>query len=185
ARSPRRHRCGPCRPGRGRSYARRRAMKARRYQLRKDAVAIIEHGHPWIFREQMSSAAQVFGDGQWLRLVDGENRVVGHGIYESDGAIAIRVLRTGADVPDAAWLRDTLAAALAKRTSLAAQTSGVRLVHGESDGIPAVVVDRFGDVLVVSSYSAGADALARFVARELVAYSVDVDVHVPRPRARP
>lgn len=161
-------------------------MKPRRYQLRKDAVAIVERGHPWIFREQMSSAAQVFGDGQWLRLVDGANRVVGHGIYESDGAIAIRVLRTGAEVPDAAWLRDTLAAALAKRLALAGETTGIRLLHGESDGIPAVVVDRFGDVLVVSSYSTGAEALARFVARELVAYSVDVDVHVDvsHPRAR-
>lgn len=158
-------------------------MKPRRYQLRKDAVAIVERGHPWIFRDQMSSAAQVFADGQWLRLVDGANRVVGHGIYESERAIAIRVLRTGAEVPDAAWLRGTLEAALAKRTALASQTTGIRLVHGESDGIPAVVVDRFGDVLVVSSYSAGADAIARFVARELVAYSVDV--HLSRPRARP
>ena len=55
-------------------------MKPRRYQLRKDAAAIIERGHPWIFREQLSSAANVFTDGQWLRLVDGQNTVVGHGI---------------------------------------------------------------------------------------------------------
>jgi len=46
-------------------------MIPRRYQLRKDAVAIARRGHPWIFREQMSSAANVFADGQWLRLVDG------------------------------------------------------------------------------------------------------------------
>lgn len=142
-------------------------MKPRRYQLRKDAIAIVRRGHPWIFREQLSSAADVFGDGDWLRLVDGTNQVIGHGIYESEGAIAIRMLRTGAAPPDAAWLRDTLAAALAKRAPLAAHTDGIRLVHGESDGIPAVVVDRFADTLVVSSYSAGADALARYVAHVL------------------
>jgi 23S rRNA (cytosine1962-C5)-methyltransferase len=142
-------------------------MKPRRYQLRKDAVAIAGRGHPWIFREQMSSAAQVFADGQWLRLVDGANQVLGHGIYESDGAIAIRMLRSGAAAPDAAWLRDTLHAAIARRASLAATTDGIRLLHGESDGIPAVVVDRFGDTLVVSSYSTGADAIARYVARVL------------------
>jgi 23S rRNA (cytosine1962-C5)-methyltransferase len=138
-------------------------MRARRYQLRKDAVAILERGHPWLFRDQLSSAAGVFGDGDWLRLVDGANRVVGHGIYEAEGAIAIRILRTGPDKPDAAWLRGQLGAALRRRTALAARTDGIRLVHGESDGIPAVVVDRFGDTLVVASYSAGADAIARYV----------------------
>ena len=143
-------------------------MKPRRYQLRKDAAAIVERGHAWIFRDQMSSAAQVFGDGQWLRLVDGQNRVIGHGIYEREGAIAIRVLRRGEQPPDAAWLRGALDTALAKRVDLAATTTGIRLVHGESDGMAAVVVDRFGDTLVVSSYSAGTDAIARFVARQLV-----------------
>lgn len=139
-------------------------MKARRYQLRKDAVAIVLRGHPWIFREQLSSAAGVFHDGDWLRLVDGDNQVVGHGTYEAEGAIAIRVVRTGPDRPDAAWVRSQLTAALRRRTALVARTDGIRLVHGESDGLPAVVVDRFGDTLVVASYSAGTDALARYVA---------------------
>ncbi len=142
-------------------------MKPRRYQLRKDAVAIIERGHPWIFREQLSSAATVFADGQWLRLVDGQNNVIGHGIYEAEGAIAIRMLDRGATAPDAAWLRTTLDAALARRSELAKHTDGIRLVHGESDGLPAVVVDQFGDTAVVASYSPGSDALARYVGHAL------------------
>ncbi len=142
-------------------------MKPRRYQLTKQAVAIIGRGHPWIFRDQTSSAARVFRDGDWLSLVDGANRVVAHGIYEAEGAIAIRVLRRGTERPDAAWLRAQLAAAVARRAELAARTDGIRLVHGESDGIPAVVADRFGDTLVATSYSAGADALARYVALAL------------------
>src|SRR5687767_9947134 len=142
-------------------------MKARRYQLRKDAVAIVERGHPWIFRDQLSSAAGVFRDGDWLRLVDGTNRVVAHGIFEAQGAIAIRILRRGAEAPDAAWLRGQIETAIARRAPLEARTTGIRLVHGESDGIPAVVADRFGDTIVVSSYSAGTDAIARYVARTL------------------
>jgi 23S rRNA (cytosine1962-C5)-methyltransferase len=140
-------------------------MHPRRYQLRKDAVAIVAGGHPWLFREQMSSAAEVFRDGDWLRLVDGGNRIVGHGIYQAEGAIAVRVLSTGEQLPNAAWLRERITAALARRAELARTTDGVRLVHGESDGIPAVVADRFGDVIVVASYATGADALARYVAR--------------------
>jgi 23S rRNA (cytosine1962-C5)-methyltransferase len=142
-------------------------MIPRRYQLKKDAVAIIEREHPWLFRAQMSSAAGVFADGQWLRLVDGANRVIGHGIYEAEGAIAIRILRRGPDTPDAMWVRAQLSAAIARRGELAARATGIRLVHGESDGLPAVVIDRFGDVAVVASYSAGADAIARFVASAL------------------
>lgn len=142
-------------------------MKSRRYQLTKDALQIIARGHPWLFRDQLSTAATVFRDGDLLRLVDGTNAVVGYGTYEAEGAIAIRILRRGPDRPDATWLTTTLAAALARRDVLAARTTGIRLVHGESDGIPAVVADQFGDTIVVTSYSAGSDALARFVARAL------------------
>lgn len=142
-------------------------MKPRRYQLTKDAVAIVLRGHPWIFRDQLSSAAQVFRDGDLLRLVDGANQVIAHGTFESEGAIAIRIVRRGPDKPDAAWLRATLDAAIAKRAPLVERTNVMRLVHGESDGIPAVVVDRYDTTIVVTSYSSGSDAYARFIGRAL------------------
>lgn len=141
-------------------------MKPRRYQLRKEAVGVALR-HPWIFRDHLSSAASVFRDGEPLRLVDGSNRVVGYGFYEASGAIAIRVVRRGPAPPDAAWLRGQLTAAVVRRAELATRTDAIRLVHGESDGIPAVVVDRFADTLVVSSYAAGADAFARYAAHVL------------------
>ena len=138
-------------------------MTPRRYQLRKDALAIVQRGHPWIFRDQLSSAAGVFRDGDWLRLVDGQNRVVAFGVFEAEGAIAIRILRRGEHRPDAAWFTAQLAAALERRGSLVARTDAIRLVQGESDGLPAVVIDRFADTLVATSYSAGTDALARYL----------------------
>ena len=145
-------------------------MKPRRYQLRKEAVGVALR-HPWIFRDHLSSAASVFRDGEPLRLVDGSNRVVGYGFYEASGAIAVRVVRRGPAPPDAAWLRGQLTAAVARRAELATRTDAIRLVHGESDGIPAVVVDRFADTLVVSSYAAGADAFARYAAHVLAGTS--------------
>lgn len=141
-------------------------MTPRRYQLRKEAVGVALR-HPWIFRDHLSSAATAFRDGDLLRLVDGGNRVIGYGFYEATGAIAIRILRRGPAPPDAVWLRGLLAASVARRAELAVRTDAIRLVHGESDGIPAVVIDRFADTLVVSSYSAGADALARYAAHAL------------------
>jgi len=141
-------------------------MKPRRYQLRKEAVGVALR-HPWIFRDHLSSAATVFHDGEPLRLVDGSNRVIGYGFYEASGAIAIRVVRRGPAPPDAAWLRGQLTAAVGRRAELATRTDAIRLVHGESDGLPAVVVDRFAETLVVSSYAAGADAFARYAAHVL------------------
>ena len=141
-------------------------MTPRRYQLRKEAVGAALH-HPWIFRGHLSSAASVLRDGELLRLVDGGNRVVGYGLYEASGAIAIRMLRRGPEAPDAAWLRARIAAAVGRRAALAERTDALRLIHGESDSLPAVVVDRFADTLVVTSYSAGADLLARYAARVL------------------
>ncbi len=142
-------------------------MRPRRYQLTKDAIAILDRGHPWLFRAQLSTAAQVFADGDWLRLVDGQNKVVAHGIYESEGAIAIRLLRRGPAPVDATYLNDVLRAALTRREPLAKRTNAMRLVQGESDGLPAVAIDRFANTLVVSSYSAGADLLARYAAHAL------------------
>lgn len=139
-------------------------MTFRRYQLRKPSVDVVASGHPWIFRGQLSSAAAVFADGQWLRLVDGGNQVVGHGMYEAHGAIAIRVLERGPRVPDAAWVTEKVIAALARRAALRAETDALRAVHGESDHLPAVVVDVYRDTAVLSTYSTGADALGRLVA---------------------
>lgn len=142
-------------------------MTPRRYQLKKEAAGVVMSDHPWIFRDTLSSAAQVFRDGDWLKLVDGSNKVLGYGFYEAEGAIAIRVLRRGDSPPTAAWVKQKLTAALAKRAELAKRTTGIRLVHGDSDGLPAVVVDRFGDTLVAQSYARGADALTRYCATVL------------------
>lgn len=145
----------------------RRLTQPRRYQLNKAAVGVVASGHPWIFRKQVSSAAEVFSDGQWLRLVDGDNRVVGWGCFQKVGAIAIRVLRQGSEPPRAAYFEEMLRRALARRDQLRGTTDGFRAVHGESDGIPAVTADVYGDVAVVSSYARGADPVARLLTRAL------------------
>ncbi len=142
-------------------------MKPRRYQLRKSSIDLVATGHPWIFRGQLSSAAAVFRDGQWLQLVDGGNQVVGHGIYQAEGAIAIRLLERAGRMPDAAWVGEKVAAALARRAPLRAETDAFRAVNGESDGLPAVVIDVYRDTAVLSTYSNGADALGRVAAAEV------------------
>lgn len=136
----------------------------KRYQLTKEALSVLKGGHPWIFRRQLSSAASVFENGQWLRLVDGANEVVGYGFYHDVGAIGIRILRAGVEPPNAEWARGRLRAALDRRSVLRRETNAFRAVHGESDGLPAVTADVYDDVAVVSSYARGADSVARLCA---------------------
>lgn len=144
-----------------------RLTRPRRYQLTKEALSILRSGHPWIFRRHVSSAASVFDNGQWLRLVDGGNQVVGYGFYHDVGAIAIRILRQGAEPPRADWARALVRVAVEKRSELRRQTGAFRAIHGENDGLPAVTADVYSDVAVVSSYALGADPVARLCARLL------------------
>ena len=144
-----------------------RLTKPRRYQLTKEAVSILKSGHRWIFRRHVSSAASVFESGQWLRLVDGANQVVGYGFYHDVGAIAVRVLRQGTEPPGVEWARSLVRAAIDRRSVLRRETGAFRAIHGENDGLPAVTADVYSDVAVVSSYARGADPVARLCARLL------------------
>jgi 23S rRNA (cytosine1962-C5)-methyltransferase len=162
----------------------RRARRTpQRFQLNKHAKAAIDRGHPWVFRDQLSSAASALADGQWLALYDGANQIVGHGIYEASGAIGIRVVSRGPARPDAAYFRGKIDAALAAREELRKETDAFRAIHGESDGLPAVVIDVFADTLVVQTYSAGTEALGRFAAGH-VAKAVGATHVVLKPARR-
>jgi 23S rRNA (cytosine1962-C5)-methyltransferase len=154
-----------------------------RYQLNKHALQIVEAGHPWLFRDQLSSAAGALADGQWLRLVDGQNRVVGHGIHEAEGAIGVRVIARGDTRPDAAHFGRAVDAALARREALRAETDAFRAIHGESDGLPAVVIDVFAQTVVLQTYSLGSEALGRWAAAR-VARAVGATAIVDKPAQR-
>lgn len=161
-----------------------RALRTpQRYQLNKHALAVIAGGHPWVFRDQLSSAATALADGQWLALYDGANQIVGHGIYQAEGAVAIRIVARGPARPDAASLGAVIDAALARREPLAAETDAIRALHGESDGVPGVVVDVFGDVVVVQTYVPGARALGRWAAAR-VARALGKPTIVEKPPRR-
>lgn len=139
-------------------------FRPRRYQLKKEAARAVREGHPWIFRGSLSSAAGVFEDGQWLALVDGSNETLGFGVFEAEGAVAIRLLRAGDKPPDSKWVRKAVDRALARRADLRHQTEGFRALNGESDGLPGVVLDVYGRIGVLQTYSAGVDALGRYAA---------------------
>lgn len=135
----------------------------RRYQLNKKGSIQVRNDHPWIFTGNLSSAAEIFRPGQWLKLYDGENKILGYGIYSGDERIGIRVFHNGDSLRNRFFFKK-LREVIKKKESVAAETNAVRWLNGESDGFPGITVDQYAQYLVVQYYSPSLYGLARLIA---------------------
>jgi 23S rRNA (cytosine1962-C5)-methyltransferase len=114
-------------------------------------------GHPWIYRGDLVDVRAAAGDRVAVRGPRG--RILGQALYSDRSQIAIRML-TRADAPaDDELLTRRIETAIAFRQSLGIEASAYRLVHGEADLLPSLVVDRYGEYLVVQALSQGMDRL--------------------------
>ena len=126
----------------------------------------IHNGHPWIYRSDVAAVDAAGGDVVAVRASNG--RPLGHAMFSDQSLITLRMIARG-DAPLAgSWLRDRLRAALAYREALAIDASAFRLVHGEGDLLPSLVVDRYNDVLVIQTLSQGMARLQGEIVAALV-----------------
>ncbi len=123
--------------------------------LQKDLARHLRAGHPWVFKKALERPPRGLPAGAIVDVLEG-GRFVARGYYDPHSAIAVRVLtREPAEAIDGAFWRRGVARALAMRRELVRGTTGYRLVHGESDGLPGVVADRYDRWAVLKLYSAG------------------------------
>jgi 23S rRNA (cytosine1962-C5)-methyltransferase len=94
-----------------------------------------------------------------VRVVGSRGRVIGHALYSDKSEIALRLVTRSAEPVDAAFWRGRLRDAIRFRAALEIDATAYRLVHGEADRLPSLVVDRYGDVLVVQALSQAVDRL--------------------------
>jgi 23S rRNA (cytosine1962-C5)-methyltransferase len=126
-------------------------------------------GHPWIYRSDVDQVDARSGD-----LVEvvvergGRGRPIGHALFSDQSEITLRMIAFGPAAPPAAFVKDRLAAAIAYRDSLALDATAYRLVHGEADRLPSLIVDRYGDYLVIQALSQGIDRRVPEIAAALV-----------------
>jgi 23S rRNA (cytosine1962-C5)-methyltransferase len=131
------------------------ALAEARLPLQKDLARHLRAGHPWVFRKAVERAPRSLPAGAIVDVVEGE-RFVARGYYDPHSAISVRILtREPAEGIDGAFWRRRVARALALRRELVHGTTGYRLLHGESDGLPGVVADRYDRFAVLKLYSAG------------------------------
>lgn len=111
-------------------------------------------GHAWIFRSDVSAPPSA-GPGV-VRARDARGKLLGWALWSPASEIALRLLdRDPAAAINAHWWRQRIASALQRRAGLDRDASAFRLVHGEGDGLPSLVVDRYDRWLVVQLLSAG------------------------------
>jgi 23S rRNA (cytosine1962-C5)-methyltransferase len=124
-------------------------------RLQKDLARHLRAGHPWVFRKAIEKAPKGLAAGTIVDVTD-DGRFVARGYLDPHSAITVRILtREPAEAIDADFWRRRVARALALRRELVHGTTGYRMVHGESDGLPGVVADRYGAFAVLKLYSAG------------------------------
>ncbi len=126
----------------------------------------IRNGHPWIYRSDIVQASA--GPGDVVRVLDSRGRTIGHALYSDRSEITLRMFTRGAEPPTPGTWRERLRQAIDFRAGLAIDATAWRLVHGEADLLPSLIVDRYGDYLVVQALSQGVDRAMPLITELLV-----------------
>jgi len=129
-----------------------------RLRLRVTAVAEskLRRGHPWLFGDSIQDQNRDGATGEIAVVYDRRDQFLAVGLFDRDSPIRLRILHSGKPQEiDRNWWLDRLRACLARRGGLFdAETTGYRCINGESDGWPGLVLDRYGQTLVLKLYTA-------------------------------
>ena len=129
-------------------------------------VERLRSGHPWVYRNDVRSAQAEAG--AIVRVMDERGRFHGRAFYSDKSQIAVRLL-TRENVPvDRAFFAERLRRAAAYRETVVENTDAYRVVHGEADLLPSIVIDRYGDYLVLQTLSQASERQKDLIVEILV-----------------
>ncbi|GAB4521980.1 MAG: 23S rRNA (cytosine(2499)-C(5))-methyltransferase [Anaerolineae bacterium] len=131
-------------------------MKRLALHVTRHAERALREGHPWLFDQSITKQNQDGQPGDLAVIFDHKNRFLAIGLYDPVSPIRVKVLHhTTSTQINRAWFIEKIAQAVLRRAPLMeSETNGYRLIHGENDGLPGLVVDRYADTLVIKLYSA-------------------------------
>ncbi|CAN5649695.1 23S rRNA (cytosine(2499)-C(5))-methyltransferase [soil metagenome] len=140
------------RPGEGGGGTGGRRLAIR---LHAGAERAVRRGHPWVFAEGIRQQRHEGLAGDLAVVFDRDNRFLAIGLYDPASPIRIRILHRGSpETIDGDWFAARISAAFeCRRPLLETDTTAFRIVHGENDGLPGLVVDQYGDSMVVKLYT--------------------------------
>lgn len=138
--------------------------------LRKGKEQSLERFHPWVFSGAVGHIPDNIEEGDTVKVLSFDGKTIGTGHYQI-GSIMVRMLTWGDTVIDASLYRERLKAAYGLRRALKLinrHNNAYRLVHGEGDFLPGLVVDVYGDTAVLQAHSPGMHFARDIIAAELV-----------------
>lgn len=142
----------------------------RELRLRRGKEESLDRFHPWVFSGALTSMPDDVDEGSLVRVVAHDGRVMGVGHFQI-GSIAVRMLSFDDTPVDAGFFRTRLAEALRLRQTLGLMrpdNTAFRLVHGEGDFLPGLVIDIYGHTAVVQAHSPGMHYARDIIAEALV-----------------
>lgn len=119
----------------------------------------VRSGHPWVYRSDIADVVDADA-GAIVEVRGPRNRLLGHALFSDQSQITIRMISRDETPIDEAFWRARLDAAIKFRDSLQINATAFRLVHGEADLLPSLIVDRYDEYLVMQTLSQGMDRLA-------------------------
>lgn len=121
-------------------------------------------GHPWVYRNQ-TRGGEYLRSGAWVHLRCGNFNAIG--MWDATSPIAVRIF-SRTTVPNAAWFQERVSEAWEIRASIrASDTNAYRWLYGEGDGVPGVVVDRYGDYAIIQTYAESLETLVPLIVAAL------------------
>lgn len=127
----------------------------------------VRGGHPWVYRSDIADVAGA-DPGAVVEVHGPRQRLLGHALFSDQSQITIRMVsRDDTPIDDAFW-RGRLESAIRFRDALNVNATAFRLVHGEADLLPSLIVDRYDDYLVMQTLSQGMDRLSPLIVGHLV-----------------
>ncbi|HTI44705.1 MAG TPA: class I SAM-dependent rRNA methyltransferase [Vicinamibacterales bacterium] len=127
----------------------------------------VRAGHPWIYRADVVDVSAA--GGEIVEVIGPRHRRIGSALFSDRSQISIRMLSLGDDaIADEGLLRARIERAVRFRESLGLDATAYRLVHGEADLLPSLVVDRYDDYLAIQALSQGMDRLLPAITSMLV-----------------
>ena len=128
----------------------------KRIAIRVSAQAerALRQGHPWIFDQAITEQSHAGSPGDLAVIFDNKRRFLAVGLYDPSSSIRVRILQHRRPaIINVDWFQEKVSAAENLRKSLPPETNGYRLVHGENDGLPGLIIDRYAETLVLKLYT--------------------------------
>jgi 23S rRNA (cytosine1962-C5)-methyltransferase len=140
-------------------------MNHKKATISKRAIGRIEAGHLWIYRSDVKECGAEGGSVVDIRDVKGKFH--GRAFYSDKSQIALRVVTTTDENVNREFWGNRIRTAMALREKTVSDTEVFRLVNGEGDGIPSVIIDRYKDVLSIQTLSQGSERIKVLIAEIL------------------